>query len=85
MAVAILFLILVGNSWMETNGLRCKCDVCPNSTCETDGLCFTSASKVPSEPDKIHYSYRYVSLVVVVVCVVLEPSVDIPRGTSNVT
>lgn len=35
--------------------LKCHCDSCPQSTCETDGLCFTS---VEARKNELTYSYR---------------------------
>lgn len=39
----------------KTVRLKCHCDICPEYTCETDGLCFTS---VESRRNEIIYSYR---------------------------
>jgi len=40
-----------------TGRLLCHCNVCPQSTCETDGICFTSATRNPATGN-IEYNYR---------------------------
>ena len=39
--------------------VKCQCDSCPatNGTCETDGLCFTSAT-LNLKTGAVDYSYR---------------------------
>lgn len=35
--------------------LKCKCDICVNETCETDGYCFTMAQRETGDRQKIKY------------------------------
>lgn len=38
--------------------IKCFCNICPNQTCETDGLCFTSVTL--NKQNQRVYDYRYV-------------------------
>uniref|UniRef100_A0A131YYH8 TGF-beta receptor type-1 n=1 Tax=Rhipicephalus appendiculatus TaxID=34631 RepID=A0A131YYH8_RHIAP len=37
-------------------GLKCYCDICPNHTCETDGICFATTTK--SKKGALTHQYR---------------------------
>ncbi|KAL3222328.1 hypothetical protein MRX96_028429 [Rhipicephalus microplus] len=37
-------------------GLKCYCDICPNHTCETDGICFATTTK--SKGGALTHQYR---------------------------
>jgi hypothetical protein len=55
----LLFIVSFGLAFHLSFGLKCHCDVCPqesNHTCETDGLCFASASI--DENGALFHSYR---------------------------
>ncbi|KAI1902134.1 hypothetical protein AGOR_G00041580 [Albula goreensis] len=46
----LVFLVLLsGTGVRETQALQCHCQRCPNSTCDTDGLCYVSINKQGSK------------------------------------
>uniref|UniRef100_A0A8D9A1W8 Activin types I and II receptor domain-containing protein n=1 Tax=Cacopsylla melanoneura TaxID=428564 RepID=A0A8D9A1W8_9HEMI len=43
--VALSTALILSSLIAVVSGLLCKCDICTNNTCETDGYCFASTTR----------------------------------------